>query len=167
MSAWTYIRGAGAGLVGGLAGTLAITVTQALQKKLQGEPVADKTPAKAVQKALPLKAASEPEEQALAQAAHWGYGMMWGLAPWLLDLARVPPTAAVAVETAALQGAAMAMLPSLEVAPPLRQWGAKEIASETAHHAVYAATSVWVYRQLARRVEKSGRGRRRARGAAR
>jgi hypothetical protein len=167
MSGWKHARKAGAGLVPGLAGTLAITVTQALQKKLKGEPVEDIAPARAVEKALPLKTASAAEERALAQAAHWGYGTAWGRGPWLLDLARVPSRTAVVAETAALQGTAMAMLRALELSPPIGQMGVKEIATETAHHAVYAATGTWVYRRLARRVENSERRASLGRAAAR
>jgi hypothetical protein len=34
------------------------------------------------------------------------------------------------------------MLPVLDVAPPLTEWGAQEVAIDAFHHLVYAATSV-------------------------
>lgn len=42
------------------------------------------------------------------------------------------------------------MLPALEVAPPLTEWGAKEIAVDALHHLVYAATTGAAYSLLDR-----------------
>jgi hypothetical protein len=42
------------------------------------------------------------------------------------------------------------MLPALEVAPPLTEWGAKEIAVDALHHLVYAAATGAAYSLLDR-----------------
>ncbi len=47
-------------------------------------------------------------------------------------------------------GSEQVMLPALEVAPPLTEWGAKEIAVDALHHLVYAATTGAAYSLLDR-----------------
>lgn len=42
------------------------------------------------------------------------------------------------------------MLPALDVAPPIIEWGAKEIAVDTLHHAVYAVATGVAYSALDR-----------------
>ena len=52
-----------------------------------------------------------------------------------------PPAAQAQAETAAKQ----VTLPALEIAPPSIFWGAKEIAIDALHHAVYAAATGAAY----------------------
>lgn len=155
MRAPAYLAKAAAGLAAGVAGTAALTLTRAIQHALQRQPILEPTPAEAVEKNLPLKSAGETERTVLAQTVHWGYGALWGLAPAVLDLAHVRRTAAVAViETAAIQSAAMVMLPRLHVAPPVKEWPKREMASELFHHALYATVAAITYHALAPRIQE-------------
>lgn len=51
----------------------------------------------------------------------------------------VPEPAATAAHFAMVWGTEVTMLPGLEVAPPLSEWGAKEIGVDVFHHVIYAA----------------------------
>jgi hypothetical protein len=42
------------------------------------------------------------------------------------------------------------MLPALDVAPPLTEWGAKEVAIDAFHHLVYATATGFAYAILDR-----------------
>jgi hypothetical protein len=44
----------------------------------------------------------------------------------------------------------MLMLPGLDVAPPVKEWGSAEIASEVLHHVVYAPAAGATYELLDR-----------------
>ena len=51
----------------------------------------------------------------------------------------IPEPAATAAHFAAVWGTEVTMLPGLEIAPPLPEWGSKEVAIDVFHHLVYAA----------------------------
>ncbi len=55
---------------------------------------------------------------------------------------------ATAGHFAAVFGSGLVMLPKLEVAPPLPEWGVTEIAVDAFHHAVYALATGLAYRLL-------------------
>ena len=58
------------------------------------------------------------------------------------------PRAATVAHGAAIYGAAQVTLPALDIAPPSIFWGAKEIAIDALHHAVYAAATGLAYRLI-------------------
>ena len=60
------------------------------------------------------------------------------------------PRQATAAHGAAIWGSAAVTLPALEVAPPFVFWGAKEVAIDLWHHAVYTAATGAAYRLLDR-----------------
>lgn len=132
----------GVGLAAGLAGTAAMTASSALEARFRHrEPSA--APAQAAGKVLGVRPEGDKQNARFAAVAHWSYGTGWGAFRGLLAALGVPPVPAFALHLAALWGTEQVMLPALGVAPPLTQWGAKEIAIDGAHHVVYAtATSV-------------------------
>jgi len=79
---------------------------------------------------------------------HWGYGTGWGAVHGLLAGIGLPPRAATAGHFAAVFGSGLVMLPKLEVAPPLPEWGAPAIAIDAFHHTVYALATGIAYRLL-------------------
>ena len=90
----------------------------------------------------------------LAQArwndlSHWGYGTGWGVLRGLLGATGLSQRQATLAHGAAIYGAAQVTLPALEIAPPSIYWGAKEIAIDALHHAVYAAATGAAYRAIA------------------
>jgi hypothetical protein len=142
--------GLGRGLVAGFVGTAAMSASQAIEMKVRGrEP--STTPAQAGGEVLGVEPKGEAEEKRFANVMHWAYGTSWGPVRAALRSIGLPPKAATVTHLAAVQGAAMVMLPSLDVAPPVREWGGKQIADEALHHTVYAIAAGLTYDFLRRR----------------
>lgn len=109
----------GKGLLAGLAGTVVITGSQAIEMELTGRQQCT-APAEAVEKMLRIKAIDNQHRTQLAHLAHRGYGTSWGLFAGLLDPPGVRGAAATPVHWLAIRGAGTAILPGLEIAPPAR-----------------------------------------------
>jgi hypothetical protein len=144
----TLATAIGKGLVAAFAGTAAMTVSSTLEARIRGR-APSSAPARATAKMLGIK----EFEDALASArfndlSHWGYGTGWGVVRGLLSAAGLPPKAATAAHGAAIYGAAQAMLPALEIAPPVIFWPPEEIVIDAFHHAVYAAATGVAYELL-------------------
>ena len=141
----------GRGLVAGLAGTAAMTISSTLEARLRGR-ASITAPARATAKMLGIR----EFDSDLAQArwndlSHWGYGTGWGVLRGLLGATPISPRAATLAHGAAIYGAAQVTLPALDVAPPAIFWGAKEIAIDALHHAVYATATGLAYRLITKR----------------
>ena len=134
----------GKGIIAGIAGTAAISLSQIIEMKITGRKPSE-APAKAVNKVLHIKAVNKDYRPAFVQEVHWTYGTMWGLARTVMGLAGIKGVPAMAAHYAAVWGTEMVMLPSIEVAPPLKEWGGKEIAKDGMHHLVYAVAAGLVY----------------------
>jgi hypothetical protein len=143
-----FAEAVGRGLVAGVAGTAAMTVSSTLEMKLRGrEP--SSAPADAAAKVLGLDGfADDAAKQRFGTLVHWGYGTGWGAVRGLLGLAAPSPAAATAAHLGAVWGSEAVMLPSLGVAPPVWTWGAEEVAIDVGHHIVYAAVTGAVYELL-------------------
>ena len=138
----------GKGLVAGLVGTAAMTVSSTLEARLRHRK-ASSAPARATAKALGI--ASFEDDIAHARfndLSHWGYGTSWGMVRGLLDAAGLPPRAATVAHGAAVWGSAQVALPALDIAPPAIFWGPAEIAIDALHHAVYAVATGIAYKLL-------------------
>ena len=138
----------GRGLVAGLAGTAAMTISSTLEARLRGRAFST-APARATAKVLGI----HEFDSELAQArwndlSHWGYGTGWGVLRGLLGATPMSPRAATVAHGAAIYGAAQVTLPALDIAPPSIFWGAKEIAIDALHHAVYATATGLAYRLI-------------------
>jgi hypothetical protein len=145
----TLATAIGRGLVAGLAGTAAMTLSSTLEARLRGRPFST-APARATAKVLGIR----EFDSDLAQArwndlSHWGYGTGWGVLRGLLGATSLSPRAATLAHGAAIYGAAQVTLPALEIAPPSIFWGAQEIAIDAMHHIVYAAASGAAYEAIA------------------
>lgn len=128
--------GLGIGLVAGLVGTAAITVSQLIEMRIRGRKPSN-SPAKAVSMVFAIHPDDAPAEARLSTLAHWGYGTSWGAARGLMTVFGLRGPWADALHWGAVQGTAFIMLPGLKVAPPVREWGAQEILIEGLHHVVY------------------------------
>jgi hypothetical protein len=141
----TIASSIGKGLVAGLAGTAAMTVSSSLEARIRHR-AASSAPARATAKVLGIK---EFEDDIAAarfnDLSHWGYGTMWGVVRGLLGATGLSPKAATATHGAAVWGSAAVTLPALEVAPPFVFWGRKEVAIDLWHHAVYATATGLAY----------------------
>jgi hypothetical protein len=143
----------GRGILAGLAGTAAMTVSSTVEARLRRR-APSTAPARATAKMLGIKEFdSDLAAARWNDLSHWGYGTSWGVLRGLLDLAGLSPRAATAAHGAAIYGAAQVTLPALEIAPPAIFWGAKEIAIDAFHHAVYATATGIAYELIS-----NGRG---------
>jgi hypothetical protein len=141
----TLSSAVGRGLLAGLAGTAAMTVSSSTEARLRRR-AASTAPARATAKMLGIKEFdSDLAAARWNDLSHWGYGTSWGVVRGLLDAAGLSPKAATAAHGAAIYGAAQVTLPVLEIAPPAVFWGAKEIAIDAFHHTVYAAATGIAY----------------------
>ena len=145
----TLADAVGKGLVAGLAGTAAMTVSSTIEAKLRGrEP--SSAPARATAKVLGIKEFDDSVAAArFNDLSHWGYGTSWGILRGLLGATGLSGPAATAAHGAAIYGAAQVTLPALEVASPAIFWGAEEVAIDAFHHAVYATATGLAYELIA------------------
>jgi hypothetical protein len=146
----TLATAIGRGLVAGLAGTAAMTISSTVEARLRGRAFST-APARATAKVLGIR----EFDSDLAQArwndlSHWGYGTGWGVLRGLLGALPMSPRAATVAHGAAIYGAAQVTLPALEIAPPSIFWGAREVAIDGFHHAVYAAVTGAAHTALTR-----------------
>ena len=137
----------GKGLAAGLFGTAVMTAVQMVEMKIQDrEP--STAPADAVKKIFGIEPKDEQAEQRLAQLVHFAYGTAWGGMRGLLDEAGLGRVGGPLTHFAAVWGAAAAMLPALDLAPPPSEWSKEQIATDALHHAVYAAATSAAYAWL-------------------
>jgi len=134
----------GKGIIAGLAGTAAISIAQMIEMKITKREPSD-TPAKAVNKVLNVEATDEAHKEQFVQQVHWTYGTLWGVTRGVLDLCGMKGMPGTAAHWAAVWGTEMIMLPSIDVAPPVKEWGAKEISKDGMLHLVYAVAAGLVY----------------------
>jgi hypothetical protein len=136
------------GLLAGVAGTAAMTVSSTIEEKLRGrEP--STAPADAAAKVLGIHGFPDDRvKSAFSNAVHWSYGTGWGAVRGLLGSLGLSPLTASALHFVAVWGSEQVMLPALGVVPPITEWGAEEIAIDAFHHVVYVSATGAVYEAL-------------------
>ncbi|MGH2649221.1 MAG: hypothetical protein ACRDE8_16695, partial [Ginsengibacter sp.] len=92
----------GKGLIAGIAGTIAITVSQMIEMRITGRKPST-APAKAVKKTLHIQAVKGNTET-FSNEVHYAYGTTWGIPRGLLSLIGLNGFAATAAHFAALWG---------------------------------------------------------------
>ncbi|MXV50721.1 hypothetical protein GS399_07020 [Pedobacter sp. HMF7647] len=140
----------GVGLLAGLAGTVAMTVSQIIEAQITKREKSD-TPVKAVSKVLDVKPTSEEEKSKVNEEIHFTYGTSWGVARGLIGLMGLKGFPAAFLHFAAVWGTSLIMLPSLKVAPPVTEEKPKDISVDVLHHGVYAVVSGLVYDAITRK----------------
>jgi hypothetical protein len=146
----TKVAGAiGDGLLAGVAGTAAMTISSTVEAKLRGR-APSTAPARATAKVLGIREFEDGIAQArFSDLSHWGYGTGWGVVRGLLGATGMPARKATAAHGAAVWGSEQVMLPALEVAPPAVFWGKDEVAIDAFHHVVYAVATGLAYELIA------------------
>ncbi|MBA3743216.1 hypothetical protein [Sporichthya sp.] len=147
----TVITAMAKGLLAGVAGTAAMTLSSTVEAKIRGRDPST-APADAAGKVLGVKPVGAKEQTRFATLVHWGYGTGWGAPRGLLAAARLPAPLANAVHLALVWGTETTMLPALEVAPPINEWEYQEIAIDVFHHLVYAMATGRAYAALDRAI---------------
>jgi len=142
--------GIGKGVVAGAAGTAAMTVSSTVEAKLRKrEP--STAPAKAAARALGIETFDDGLAYArFSNLVHWGYGTGWGVTRGLLRSLGLRPSLATPAHFGVLWGSALYTLPKYEVAPPVTEWAAEDVAIDVFHHLVYVAATAAAYELLDR-----------------
>ncbi|HEU4568303.1 MAG TPA: hypothetical protein VFR99_09740 [Marmoricola sp.] len=136
----TVAEAAGRGLVAGLVGTAAMTLSSTVEARLTGRG-ASTTPADAAQKVSGLDPGDDEGRQRFSESVHWTYGTVWGVPRALLGAAGVRGLPASGAHLAAVWGSEQLMLPALGVADPVWRYGAQAATTDALHHLVYAVTT--------------------------
>ncbi len=139
----------GRGLVAGVAGTALMTVASTIEMKVQGRE-ASTAPADAAAKVLGVEPTGDDEQARFSNVVHWAYGTSWGALRGVLGAVGLTGPAAAGAHFATVWGSGLVMLPALGVAPPVREWGAKALATDAFHHLVYAAATSMAFAALDR-----------------
>lgn len=134
----------GIGLLAGIAGTAAITLSQTIEMKITKRRPSE-APVKVFEETAGAAPASEEEKQKVSQEVHWAYGTSWGIARGLIGLTGLRGVAATAVHFASIWTTALVMLPSFKASPPVTEQEPQAIAIDALHHAVYATAAGLVY----------------------
>jgi hypothetical protein len=142
--------GIGKGLLAGVVGTAAMTVSSTIEAKLRGREFST-APADAARKVLGIREfESAAAKSRFSDLVHWSYGTGWGVVHGLLRTSGLSAAAATPAHGATVWTGAAVMLPTLGVAPPFYTWGRKEVAIDLWHHAVYAGATGFAYSLLDR-----------------
>jgi hypothetical protein len=149
----------GKGVLAGLVGTAAITLSQMIEMhftKREASPAPSKvagqvmgvTPSnkeeaaeQAGEPVEPNKTNEQVKEEHTArfsQLIHWQYGTSWGIPRGLMTLAGINGWAATGLHFGAVWSTALVMLPATNAAEPVTKWPHKQIGMDILHHAVYA-----------------------------
>jgi hypothetical protein len=143
-------EGIGKGVLAGVAGTAAMTVSSTLEAKLRGRPFST-APAKAATRALGIETFDDGEAYArFSNLVHWGYGTGWGVARGVLRAVGLGPRFSTGAHFAALWGSALYSLPKYDVAPPVTEWEAEDVAIDVFHHLVYVTAAAVAFEFLDR-----------------
>ena len=140
----------GRGLLAGLIGTVAMTVSSTVEAKLRGRGDSS-SPADAAGVVLGVRPKDSSGEQRFSTAVHWGYGTSWGAVRGLLGAAGLRGPTAAAAHLALVWGGEQVALPATGASPPAWRWGATEVAVDLWHHVVYACATSAAYEWLDRR----------------
>lgn len=134
----------GKGLLAGLAGTAAITLSQMIEMKITKRKPSD-APVKVAMETIGIKPVNAGQKEKASKEIHWAYGTLWGTARGVIGLAGLKRIPAILSHFGAVWATAMIMLPRFKAAPPVTEESPKAIAIDGFHHAVYAFAAGYVY----------------------
>ncbi|MCJ8211537.1 DUF1440 domain-containing protein [Mucilaginibacter sp. RS28] len=137
----------GKGLLAGLAGTAAITLSQMIEMKITKREPSD-APVKVIGQVANVQPTSEESKAKVNQEVHWAYGTAWGVTRGLIALTGLKGWKAGLVHFAAIWTTEIVMLPALNAAPSPKEEDPKTIAIDAFHHAVYATAAGLAYDAL-------------------
>jgi len=143
-SVGTFTGDLGRGLFAGLVGTVAMSLSQLLEMKITQREGSD-SPLKAAEKVLDIHADNEGAKGKLVNGIHYSYGTAWGGLRGIIGALGLKGIPANALHFSSVFGTELVMLPGLKVAPPVKEWGAKEISISGVHHIIYALVSGVVF----------------------
>jgi hypothetical protein len=133
------------GMVAGVAGTIAMTVSERLEMAVSGRE-ASTVPGQVGAHLLPRQdPGSTIDVQRLNSPVHWAHGISMGALRGVLDQAGLRGLPASAAHFALLWGGDAALYRALGTADVPWRWDGDELASDLLHKAVYAVVTGAVY----------------------
>ena len=129
----------GRGILAGAVGTAAMTISSTIEMKLRDRDPST-APAEAASKVLGFRVWKQDQEK-FANVVHWQYGSSVGALRGLLSAIGLREPLASGIFFTAVWGTALAMVPKLTDAPPLKEWGPEDLAIDALHHLVYATAT--------------------------
>ena len=147
----------GRGLIAGMVGTAAITISQMIEMKITERESSD-APAKVGGKTLGVQPRNPEGKQRFMQVMHWGYGTSWGMFRGVLSLAGLKGPIATGMHFSAIWGTELVMIPNMTEAPPAKEWGAPALAKDALHHLVYAVAAGATYDYINRDYSEKSSG---------
>lgn len=143
----------GKGIVAGLIGTAVMTVAQMIEMQLSGRESSD-TPYQAAKKVFGVKAEDEESKEKVNNLMHFAYGTAWGIPRALLAEFGTRGAAGTATHFGAVWGAALIMLPSLNLSEPVTEWEPEAIGKDALLHGIYAVATGLAADALASKADK-------------
>ena len=137
----------GKGMVAGLVGAAAMTVSERVEMALTGRQASD-VPGQVGAKLLGRHPQTDAEMQRLSTQVHWVHGILGGALRGVLERAGVTGAAASVAHFAALLGGDASLYAALGIAPAPWDWKQDELAADVLHKGVYAAVTGVVYDAL-------------------
>ena len=154
----TLVEAAGRGALAGLAGVLAMTISEKVEQRFTGRPNSY-VPARA----LLTLAGRQPAESATPTAAnlamHWGTGALLGALRGVWSATGIRGAEATATHAVVRLAFDQTVENVTGVGAPPSTWPANERALDTAHKGVYALATGLVADRCIRPSAQSGRGR--------
>lgn len=137
----------GKGILAGIAGTAAITLSQMIEMKItKREP--SEAPVKVASQVTDVKPVNKQAKEKVSQEIHWAYGTAWGVARGIIGLTGLKGLPAAAVHFATIWGTALVMIPKYKAGPPVTEEEPQAIAIDALHHAVYSLAAGFAYDAL-------------------
>jgi hypothetical protein len=142
----------GRGLLAGFLGTVALTIVQMIEMKISKRNASD-VPVQAAGKVVGFQPKGQDEEatknkERLNNMVHFTYGSFLGEARAVISAFGLRGWKATLGHFATVWGTELVMLPSLKVAPPVKDWGGATLVKDGLLHLLYAVTTGIVYDAL-------------------
>jgi len=137
----------GKGLLAGLAGTAAITISQMIEMRITKRKPGEAS-IKVAEQVTDVKPSTDESKAKVSQEIHWVYGTSWGIARGLIGCTGLRGLPAIAAHFAAIWTTALVLLPAFKAGPKVTEEDAKIIAIDVMHHAVYATAAGLAYDAL-------------------
>lgn len=141
----------GIGLIAGLAGTAAVTLSKKLDSKCE-ERKPDKTVLDVAAHVLDIEPSSKEKEAKVVEEVHWAYGACLGVVRGALSFLGLRGWKATVVHFATLWYVEKMLFPDLKLAfpdvdtaKPITEEKPENIAHESMHEAIYAITTGIVF----------------------
>ena len=125
------------GLLAGLAGTIALTISESLEMKVTKRPPSD-VPGQVGSKVAGIQPKSEQEMKRLSGWVHWIHGISLGLVYGLLSLLGLNTLANIVLFFALVWGGDVLLYKALGIAAFPWHWKANEIMPDLLNKGVYA-----------------------------